>query len=226
MRSQSFDRFAGLCAILTGIAIFLYAISFVIIDRSNPDLGAKLSALFLLLNGLFATVPMVALYYRFQEVDAPFAMWALLLGIAGALGAAIHGGYDLANAINPPAGVAPEVTNAMLVLPNQVDPRGLLTFGVSGIALFVIAWLMGRSKEFPNTLRMVGYVLAVLLCWLYLGRLIILDPTNLLLVAPVLVAGFIVNPLWYIWLGIVMRRQAAMTPQMSSGARLGMSTKG
>src|SRR5262245_3492189 len=140
MRSQSFDKFTGVCAILTGIAILLYAISFVIIDRSNPDLGAKLSALFLLLNGLLATVPIVALFYRFQESDAPFAMWAMLLGIAGALGAAVHGGYDLANAINPPA-VAPEVTNAMLILPNQIDPRGLLTFGVSGIALFVIAGL-------------------------------------------------------------------------------------
>src|SRR4051812_43763653 len=184
MRSQSFDKFAGVCAILTGIAILLYAVSFVIIDRSNPELGAKLSAFFLLLNGLLATVPIVALYYRFQEIDAPFAMWSLLLGIAGALGAAVHGGYDLANAINPPAAVAPEVTNAMLILPNQIDPRGLLTFGVSGIALFVVAGLMGRSKEFPNALRSVGYVLAVLLCWIYLGRLIILDPSNLLLVAP------------------------------------------
>ena len=98
MKSQSFDKFAGICAILTGIAILLYAVSFVIIDRSNPDLGAKLSAFFLLLNGLLVTVPLVALYYRFQEIGAPFAMWALLLGIAGALGAAIHGAYDLANA--------------------------------------------------------------------------------------------------------------------------------
>jgi len=225
MRSQSFDKFAGVCAILTGIAILLYAVSFVIIDRSNPELGAKLSAFFLLLNGLLATVPIVALYYRFQEIDAPFAMWSLLLGIAGALGAAVHGGYDLANAINPPAGVALEVTNAMLILPNQIDPRGLLTFGVSGIALFVVAGLMGRSKEFPNALRIVGYVLAVLLCWIYLGRLIILDPTNLLLVAPVLLAGFIVNPLWYIWLGIVMQRQANAAPQMNGGTQLGMSTK-
>jgi len=80
-------------------------------------------------------------------------------------------------------------------------------------------------KEFPNALRSVGYVLAVLLCWIYLGRLIILDPTNLLLVAPVLLAGFIVNPLWYMWLGVVMQRQANAAPQINGGARLGMSTK-
>jgi hypothetical protein len=47
-----------------------------------------------------------------------------------ALGAAIHGGYDLANLINLPASAA-----ALPDLPSQVDPRGLLTFGVMGLGL-------------------------------------------------------------------------------------------
>lgn len=226
MKSNRFDRFAGISAILAGIAILLYAISFVVITRSAPELGGKLSALFLLLNGLLITTPLVALYSRLQETDGPFALWALLLGIAGALGAAVHGGYDLANAINPPVGITPELTAALITLPNQIDPRGLLTFGVSGIALFAFVGLMGRSNAFPTGLRVLGYALAVLLCWLYLGRLIILDPTNPLLIAPVLLAGFIVNPLWYLWLGIILQRQASATPQMNRDTRLGMSTRG
>ncbi|MDP9243568.1 MAG: hypothetical protein M3O77_00615 [Chloroflexota bacterium] len=55
------------------------------------------------------------------------AFWALALGLAGALGAALHGGYDLANAINPPA------SDPIANLPSPIDPRGLLTFGVSGL---------------------------------------------------------------------------------------------
>jgi hypothetical protein len=226
MKSHTFDRFAGFAAILAAIAILLYAIAFVVISRSAPELGAKLSAFFLLLNGLLVTAPLVALYNRFQESDGPFALWALLLGSAGALGAAIHGGYDLANAINPPAAVTPELNAALAALPNQVDPRGLLTFGVSAIAIFVFAALMGRGSGFPAALKYVGYLLAVLLGWLYLGRLIILDPTNPLLVVPVLLTGFIVNPLWYLWLGIVLQRQPrAMTP-MNRGTRLGAPARG
>jgi hypothetical protein len=110
---------------------------------------------------------------------------------------AIHGGYDLANAINPPA-------SANLDLPSQIDPRGLLTFGVMGIALFVIAWLIGRSVVLPKGLGYLGYLLASLLVIIYLARLIILDPSHPILLGPVLVAGFAVNPVWYVWLGLAL----------------------
>jgi len=39
---------------------------------------------------------------------------------------------------------------------------------------------------------------------LYLGRLIILDAKNPLIVVVAVVSGFIVNPLWYVWLGGVL----------------------
>ena len=34
-------------------------------------------------------------------------VWALLLGVAGMTGSAIHAGYDLANVIHPPASPLP-----------------------------------------------------------------------------------------------------------------------
>ena len=55
MKPSTFDRFAGLCAVLAGVSTFLYAVSFVIITRSAPAMGVLLSALFLLLSGLLAT---------------------------------------------------------------------------------------------------------------------------------------------------------------------------
>ncbi len=195
--SGSFERFAGLCAILVGTVGFLYSVVF-IITRGLPELGGVLSALLLILGGLLATPAQVAVYYRLRATNAGFALWALLLGVAGALGSAIHGGYDLANAINPPSAVAAD-------LPSQIDPRGLLTFGLTGIALFVIAWLIGLSKQFPKGLSSLGYVLATLLIILYLGRAIILSPASPVILVPALLAGFVVNPAWYIWLGIALR---------------------
>jgi hypothetical protein len=192
-RTSSFERFAGLSAMLAGITGLLYSISFVVLKN---DL---LIALFLMLGGLFSTAALAAVYNRLKETDATLALWALLLSIVGAFGAIIHGGYDLANAINPSA-----ANVALASLPSSVDPRGLLTFGVAGLGVFAIAWLMGRNKHFPRALSFWGYLLAVLLVVLYLGRLIILDPKNPLVLVDALLSGFIVNPVWYVWLGVVL----------------------
>jgi hypothetical protein len=96
-----------------------------------------------------------------------------------------------------------------MALPSQVDPRGLLTFGFTGIALFTFSWLIIRGRVLPSALGYVGYVSAVLLIVLYLGRLIVLDPANPVILIPALLNGFILNPVWYIWLGIALYRHAA-----------------
>ncbi len=193
--SGTFERFAGLCAILVGIVDLLYAISFVILKNGI------LIALFLMLSGLLSTAVLTAVYNRLRKVDVSFSRWALLLTIVGAFGATIHGGYDLANEIKPSA-----VYTSLASLPNVVDPRGLLTFGVTSIGLIVIAWLMGRSQEFPRWLSYLGYLLAILLLALYLGRMFIFNPANPAILVPALLSGFIVSPLWYLWLGLVLWR--------------------
>lgn len=192
----TYERFAGVCAILAGIAGFLYSVGFIVLRNS------LVYGLFQLLGGLLATAALVAVYNRLREVEAGFALWAIVLGLVGALGSAIHGSYDLANAINPPA----SNVAALADLPSQIDPRGMLTFGVAGISLVVIAWLMLRGGQFPRGLGYLGYLLGALFIILYLGRLVILNAASPAIVGPALLAGFIVNPVWYIWLGLVLRR--------------------
>ena len=189
----SFEKFAGWGAVLAGLSGFLYSISLIVLQS---DL---LSALFLMLGGLFSTAALTALYQRLRETDSGFAFLGFLLGLIGVLGAAIHGGYDLANALHPPA--SPNTG-----LPNAIDPRGLLTFGVSGLGLFILAWLMTQTMRFPRGLAYIGYLSAILMIVLYLGRLIILQATNLVIVIPALLEGFIVNPIWYVWLGLTLMR--------------------
>ena len=97
MGIKSFERFGGSMGILAGIAGFLYAVAFIILRN------ALLSSLFLMLTGLFSTAALVALYYRLRQTDIAFGLWALLMGLAGAIGSAIHGGYDLAYNVNVPS---------------------------------------------------------------------------------------------------------------------------
>lgn len=172
----------------------LYSIS-VIMLRSS-----LLSGLFLLLSGLLTTAALVAVYHRLRETDAAFALWAFLLTAVGALGSAVHDGYDLANTLNPPAGGPGD-------LPSQIDPRGLLTFAVAGPGLFVVAWLIVRGGTFPRRLGYPGYLLAILLLTVRLGRQILLDPTNPLLLVPALLAGFMLHPIWFLWLGLLLWRR-------------------
>ncbi|HSJ85861.1 MAG TPA: hypothetical protein VK909_01545 [Anaerolineales bacterium] len=189
----SFERFAGWSAILAGICGFLYSVSFIVLQNN------LLSALFLTLGGLFSTAALTGLYQRLRGTENGFALLGLLLSLGAALGSAIHGGYDLANALHPPVSLNAD-------LPNPIDPRGLLTFGIAGLGLFFLSWLTTQEMQLPRSLGYLGMLSAVLMIILYLGRLIILQATSPAIVIPALLEGFIVNPIWYIWLGLVLMR--------------------
>ncbi|MDP9296705.1 MAG: hypothetical protein M3O88_08455 [Actinomycetota bacterium] len=195
---RTFERFAGICAIVVGAGGFAYAIAFVTILNGGGNSAEKASSVFLLLGGLLSTAVLVGLYERLRVRGGAFALWALLLGVVAAIGSAVHGGYDLANAINHPK------TN--LSLPSSVDPRGLLTFGVTAIAALVVGWLILRTGAFPRNLGYLALASGVLLIVIYLGRLIVLDPKSPVLLVAALLAGFIVDPAFYVWLGMELRR--------------------
>src|SRR4051794_6185705 len=94
------DRVCGVWGILAGVAGLLYSVTFVVIaprmtDAGNGSLGTGLYSLFLMAGGLLTTAALVALYTRLRETNASYAMWGLLLSTVAAMGAAIHGAYDL-----------------------------------------------------------------------------------------------------------------------------------
>jgi hypothetical protein len=203
MKSTVFEIFAGWCAVVAGIIGFLYAVAFIVVARSAPEAGALLSALFLTLLGLFASIALTAVYGRLREAAPEFALWAYLLGIFGAIGSTVHGGYDLANALHP---VAADIAQSQANVPSSIDPRGLLTFGLAGLALLAFSWLIVRSRRLPASLGILGYISAALLLLLYLARLIVLDPTSPVILVPAVLNGFIVGPVWYVWLGLTLWR--------------------
>ena len=189
----SFEKFAGWGAVLAGISGFLYSISFIVLQNN------LLSALFLMLGGLFSASALTALYQRLRGTESGFALLGIFLVLSAALGSAIHGGYDLANVLHPPASINAD-------LPNPIDPRGLLTFGIAGLGLFLLSWLITQEMRFPKSLAYLGILSALLMIILSLGRLIILQATSLVIVIPALLEGFLVNPIWYIWLGLTLMR--------------------
>lgn len=188
------NKRAPIAAFVAGISGLLYAYYFVI--AQDP----VMYSLFLILGGFSITAVFTALYARLSSIDETLALYVLILGSAGAMGSAIHGGYDLANAINQPALLS-------LDLPSQIDPRGLLSFGAVGAAILKASWIMKDHKLFPRGLNILGIISGTLLLIIYLGRLIVLSPANPILLYPVLLEGFLIGPLWYLWLGFVFSKK-------------------
>lgn len=76
----------------------------------------------------------------------------------------------------------------------------------------VLAWLIVRVGTLPRRLGQLGFVSAALLVVIYVGRLTVLNPKAPVLLAAALLVGFVVNPAWFVWLGLELRR-----PEPSGG---------
>lgn len=211
MQTRQFSNVAGIAAIAAGIGGPLYSVAFVFLYlfKLAPDLGLALASLLLLVGGVLSAVVMVALYQIVRETDTGFATVALILGVFGAMGGAVHGGYDLANKLNPPLSDVLEAGQ----YPNMADPRGLATFGFAGIGLILFSWLLSRGGTFPARLAQLGYLAGVLNILIYLARLIIFNPMNPIILVVAAVTGLIVNPAFFIWLGLRLRAMANPSPR-------------
>jgi hypothetical protein len=183
-------RLGGWAAIAAAVVAIVYSVAFVILK------SAALYSTALFAGGVLTVVALVAAYQWIRGAGGGgVAMLGLAFGVMGTAGAIIHGAYDLANVLHPPTG-APDAS-----LPFPVDPRGLLTFGISGVGVLLLSWAALRNAALPRQIAQLGVALGVLLVIVYLGRLIVLDATSLLIVAPAGLTGLIVSPLWYALIG-------------------------
>jgi hypothetical protein len=195
--TRRYERFAGACAIAVAIGGLAYSISFMVYLKTGRVAAAKVATFLLFGGGVLVMAVLIAVYARLRETDPWFALWALALGVVAAAGSSIHGAYDLANFVKEPLGAPSGFGN----LPNAVDPRGLMTFGVSGLSILVASWLILKGAPFPKRLGWLGILTGLLLIVVYLGRLIILDPKNPVVLTAAILTGFILSPLWFAWIG-------------------------
>jgi hypothetical protein len=199
MTLPSFDKLAGTSAILVAVAGFAYSVTFSLYVKKGYDWAFTASVTELAVGGLLTFVVIVALYQRLRIVDASYALMALLLGGLGAAGALVHGSYDLSVKIKQ-LGVA--------LGANPVDPRGVLVFAVSGLALGVVGLLILSGGAFPKALGRLAVAGSVLLLVVYFGRLTVFDPNNAVLAGAALIAGVIVLPAFYVGVGLELRSGA------------------
>jgi hypothetical protein len=176
-------------ALATAAAGLAYSVSFVILRDPLP------ASAFLMLGGLLSVPVLIALASRLGSEATLSARWGILLAVVATVGSTVHGAYDLANTLHPPATLAAD-------LPDPVDPRGLLTFGVAGLALVLLGAASHRLNGFPLWLSALAVASGSPLIVLYVARLVILDPASPLVLGPALLTGFLLNPAWYVGLAV------------------------
>jgi hypothetical protein len=209
---NSFERFAGLCSLAVAFGALAFAAIFAVIVGGSHQ-GKPFFAL--LLGGAILIVPvLVAIFQRLRETDEAFALTALVLGLLGALGGILHGGYELAALETPPTeGYYPGLESVS---------KGVLRYGSAGLALVLVGWLILRGARLPRLLGYVGIFGGGLLVLIYFGRLYdFITPASHTSLIPPFLYGFIVHPIFYGTLGLVLWREGAQERPVSSSVTAG-----
>jgi hypothetical protein len=203
--TRRFERLAGLASFLVVVGAVLYSIFFIWVVEGG---GSNVQAIwfFLLMLGGLGTVPvLVALYVRLRETDAGLALTAFLLGLGAALGAVLHGSFNLGAEVSPPEPAS---------LGQEDVARGALRYLVLGLFFLLTAWLIQEGRTLPMGLAYLGYLGGAILIFIYIGRLFdFITPDDYVSLIPPIVYGFAVHPLWYLWLGWILWRGEAPLPR-------------
>ena len=132
--TATFQRFSGWCAVLAGAASVIFTIAFSVVVEEAERAAVWVSFTTLTVAGLVTVPVMTALYLRLRDREPEFAFIGLVLGLARTIGASVHGAYEIGVLSKPGK---PDLR----ALPNFADPRGFLTFAVTGVALLLFGWL-------------------------------------------------------------------------------------
>ena len=197
--TPSLDRWAGPFATAVGVGGLLYGLLFVWIVQGSPDWVPHVWFALLVLGGLVSIAVAVALFQRLRPVDEGLALTSLLLGLTGAMGGVVHGGFNLAALINPTS-VGKE---------SSPDPGGVFRYLTAGLALLVVGWLVvagGAGLVFPKRLGQLALAAGAILVFIYIGRLYdFITPRHKLTLWPPILYGLILHPGLYLWLGRLLR---------------------
>ena len=207
MGRPSLDRLAGPFAMAVGIGGLLYGVLFFWIVQGAPDWVPEVWHALLLIGALINVPVLVAVFQRVRSTDEGLALTALLLGMAGAAGGAVHGAFNLASQVNP----------ASVGTGNSPDPGGVFRYLTAGLALAVVGWLVvggggagrgagGRPGALPVRLGQLALASGAILVFIYIGRLYdFITPDTKFTLIPPLFYGIVLHPALYLWLARLWR---------------------
>jgi hypothetical protein len=192
---RSFARFGGLAAILLALTSWAAVLAYAaLVQPGDSAVGLQIFQFLYALTAFWALFAIVAVYYRMRSVGEAWAFFATLVGVTASVSTIVAAMYQVANLRqNPPlAGVSP------------TNPLGIMSFGLTGLWFLVANLLLWRTKT-PRVLVALGFVAAAdLLAGFVAG----LSENGGVVFFSSLIAGAIGGPIYWLWLGRLLRRDA------------------
>jgi hypothetical protein len=223
MKDKTLSKFGGTCSILTGISIIMTAILYLLLPSEQQDACgcpdrflvsmAHSPTLYMAESGLFALSSLVAIaavpaiYETVRAVHEGWARWSSALAI---IGFAVNAIDQIRHAVLHPTQAAAYVQGAATVKASltapgalqALDPQGWLRLGAVGFWILVVGVLALRGGTWPKPLAYVGIVGAIVYSLVVVAQVAQIP----LLIVILAGGGVFLIPLWYIWLGLHLRR--------------------
>jgi len=197
---RSFIRFGGLAGIALAITSWAAVASYYLVAKGGQDVvGIQIFQLLYALIGFWALFGIVAVHWVVRPHGEAWSFFATLVGAYAAMAtiaSSLYGIAVLREVLLRPDLRAPAATAA--------DPLSVMTFALTGL-WFLIANLLLWRAGFPRLLVALGFVAVADLFTGFLASLS--GNANLVTLAGV-IAGGVGGPLYWLWLGIRLRRAA------------------
>ena len=231
MKDTTLSKLGGTCSILAGVTFIVFVALFPLLPpeqqvdpytctarcedkfltslahTSTLDIaGLGLLALYCLL----AIAAVLAISASVRAVNDGWVRWTSTLAI---IGLALNAIDALRFAALFPAKATAYVqgdaaVKAALTVPGALwssDPQGWFKFGAFGFWVLVVSVLALRGGAWPKLLAFVGIGLA-LASWLVVVGEVTQTQSQSLLAIPAVIGLAILAPIWFIWLGLRLRR--------------------
>jgi hypothetical protein len=201
---RSFVRFGGLAGILLAITSWAAVLSYYTVARAGQDVvGMQVFQFLYALIAFWALFGIVAVYWVIRPQGEAWSFFATIVGAVASIGTLTSSLYQIA------------YTRALLGLPvdfaarlptvTGTDPLNIATFGLTGLWFLIANLIMWRIATFPRLLVLLGFVAVA---DLFVGFFASLSGLDAVVNLAGIVAGGVGGPLYWLWLGLHLRRLA------------------
>ena len=204
MSDRSFVRFGGLAGILLALTSWAAVVAYYGAASAGQDL-VQLESVQLLyaLVGFWAMFAVVAVHWIARRQGEAWSLFTALVGLVAAVLTMISSLYPIAftrNVLRQPIDVAQPLPTSV----TATDPLNIVTFGLTGL-WFLLANLLLWRAPVSRRLAALGFAAAIDLVAAFLA---VLSAQGSLAASAALIAGAVVGPIYWLWLGITLRRIA------------------
>jgi hypothetical protein len=232
MENRSTLRMGGTCAALVGVSYLIAGLAYLLLPQAQRggtllhDTGrfmlsmAQGSAFITFqhlaegLGGLIGIGVVLAVVELTRPLKSGWTQWLnVMAGIGFAVTAIDNLRITVVEPLRAAAYVAGDPATQAAVVATKcfvsIDPVMWLSFGLVGIWVFFISYQGLRRLRFPRVMGIVGMAAGVFYFFIEIGTLL---RNELLLAVTAGLGALVLGPVWYIWLGRILRDRAAVRP--------------